>query len=205
MKTLKSFFPQFFGGAGSGLLIGIGGTVFLSCENRVVGAVLFTVALLSICYLNLYLYTGRIGFVVDGFSKRTACELAVGLLGNFIGATLTGLLVSYARPAIVENAQAACQTRLDNGILRAFTLGCLCGVLMFAAVKTYKNGSPLGVLFCIPVFILSGFEHSIADMFYFTLAGMIDFAYLGFILSVIAGNTVGAIVLAALWKTANKA
>ena len=200
MKTLKSFYPQIFGGAASALLISIGGTALLNVDNKYVGAAIFTVALFAICVLGLYLYTGKIGFVVEEFSKRIAAELAVGLLSNFIGATVVGMIVRAAKPEIIEKAAAACELRLENGVFRAFLLGCFCGVLMYTAVKTYRLGTPIGILFCIPVFILAGFEHSIADMYYFSLAGMIDLRYLGFILAVIAGNTVGAIVIAFLWK-----
>ena len=51
----------FWGGIASGIMVGIGGTVYLSCESKVVGAVLFSVALLVICMLGIYLYTGKIG------------------------------------------------------------------------------------------------------------------------------------------------
>ena len=37
-------------GITAGMLIGIGGTVYLACENKVVGAVAFTIGLLSICH-----------------------------------------------------------------------------------------------------------------------------------------------------------
>lgn len=201
MTKIKAFFPQIFGGIASGLLVSIGGVVLLSCDDRYIGAILFTVALLAICLMDLYLYTGKVGFLADGFDKKMPAQLIVGLLGNFIGATLTGFVIRYARPALIEKARASCQARLDNGILRAFVLGCLCGVLMYVAVKIYRQkGSVLGILFCIPVFILAGFEHSIADMFYFALAGMMNFAYLGFIIAVIFGNSVGAMIIAALYR-----
>lgn len=203
MNKIKNFFPQIFGGIASGLLVAVGGTVLLSVDNRYVGAVLFTVALLAICVMDLYLFTGRIGFVAESFDKKMPAQLCVGLLGNFIGATLTGFIVRFALPDIIERVTASCQSKLENGILRAFILGCFCGVLMYVAVKTYKLGNVLGILFCIPVFILAGFEHSIADMFYFALAGMIDLTYLGFIVAVILGNAVGAMAIAWLWKLKN--
>ena len=81
MKKLKSLFPEFFGGIASGLLIAIGGTVLLSVENRVVGAIMFSVALLSICMLDLFLYTGKIGFLAEVFEKKMkACGRAFGQL-----------------------------------------------------------------------------------------------------------------------------
>lgn len=201
---IRSFYPQVFGGIASGLLVGIGGTVLLSVEDKVAGAVLFTIALLAICLLDFYLFTGKIGFAAEQFDKKTAAQLAVGLCGNFVGATLMGLLVRYAKPAIVDRAVSACQTRLENGVIRAFILGCLCGVLMYVAVKTFRlKGTISGIIFCIPVFILAGFEHSIADMFYFAAAGMMNFDYLAFIIAVVLGNSVGALVIAALWRLKN--
>lgn len=196
-----SFKQPFFSGICSGIMLGIGGTVYLSCDNKYVGAVLFSVALLSICFMGMYLYTGKIGFLGEKFDPKSLVELASGISGNFLGATLFGLAVSFARPGLVSAAQASCSAKLDNGMLRAFALGAMCGILMYAAVKIFKESkSPLGVLFCIPVFILCGFEHSIADMFYFSLAGMINLCYPAFIISVIAGNSAGAIALAFLMK-----
>ncbi len=197
---MKKFFPEIFGGIASGLLVGIGGTVLLSVDNRYVGAVLFSVALLAICCMGFYLYTGKIGFVGEKLEPEMIPQLLIGLLSNFVGASLTGLLVHICRPEIVEKAVSACNTRLENGLLRGFLLGCFCGILMYAAVKIYRLGTPLGVIFCIPVFILSGFEHSVADMFYFALAGMMNVKGLAFILFVILGNSVGAIALALMWR-----
>ena len=46
----------------AGLIVSIGGAELLSCENRIAGAVLFSVALLAICYFSFNLYTGKVGF-----------------------------------------------------------------------------------------------------------------------------------------------
>ena len=56
-----------------------------------------------------------------------------------------------------------------------------------------------GILFCIPVFILSGFEHSIADMFYFSLAGTVfQGRSLLFLLLVVLGNSLGGLFIPCL-------
>ena len=52
--SLKSIF--------AGIMIGLGGCVFLHCDNRYIGAFLFSFGLLSILNLEGLLYTGRIGF-----------------------------------------------------------------------------------------------------------------------------------------------
>ena len=70
---------------------------------------------------------------------------------------------------------------------------------MYLAVSVWRDRqTPLGILFCIPVFILSGFEHSIADMFYFAASGIVSAEAFGFIWLVIIGNALGAMLLPAL-------
>ena len=61
-----------------------------------------------------------------------------------------------------------------------------------------ERQSPLGILFCIPVFILSGFEHSIADMFYFAASGFVSFKAFAFLWLVILSNAVGGMLLPTL-------
>ncbi len=195
---------SFFSGILAGAMVGIGGAVYVSCDSKVVGAVLFAVALLTICYMGMYLYTGKIGFLAEKFSLDTVYQLLMGILGNFVGATAMGYLVRFARPALAEKAVNSCVTKLSDSFLQAVALGALCGILMYVAVKTYReNKTVVGILFCIPVFILCGFEHSIANMFYFALANMLGGKYFIFIIAVILGNTVGAMIIPWINKLAN--
>ena len=180
----------------AGLMIAIGGSVFLACENRCVGAVLFAVALLSICMFGFSLYTGKIGFVVRDHSRSNVISVVCGLLGNLIGTVIFGLLISYALPNLHEAALAACEKRLTQLPMQTFIRGIFCGVLMYAAVWIFREKSSIsGILFCVPVFILAGFEHSVADMFYFSLAELFTLRSGVFILIVIAGNTLGGMLI----------
>ena len=193
----------FWGGIASGMMVGIGGTVYLSCENKVVGAVLFAVALLVICILGLYLYTGKIGLFIEKPDKKSAIALLIGLAGNAVGAVLTGILVAIAKPALIDVAQAACASKLEGGMLKGLIAAIFCGVLMYAAVKTYTKGKTLvGIIFCIPTFILCGFEHSVADMYYFTVAsfGGFDPTSILFVLVAVVGNTLGGWLLPVLMR-----
>lgn len=180
----------------AGILITIGGTVFLSCENKTVGAVLFSVALLCICYKSYYLFTGKIGYIVEKHTKQDFLNLDIGLFGNLAATFFLGMLLRTVLPNIGEKAAEMCSAKLAQFPLYTFIRGFFCGILMYLAVSIYKEkNSILGILFCVPVFILCGFEHSIADMFYLGASGIFSVKIILFTALVVAGNTFGAIVL----------
>lgn len=180
----------------AGILITIGGTVFLSCENKTVGAVLFSVALLCICYKSYYLFTGKIGYIVEQHTKQDFLNLDIGLFGNLAATFFLGMLLRTVLPNIGEKAAELCSAKLAQFPLYTFIRGFFCGILMYLAVSIYKEkNSVLGILFCVPVFILCGFEHSIADMFYLGASGIYSVKIILFTALVVAGNTFGAIVL----------
>ncbi len=180
----------------AGILITIGGTVFLSCENKTVGAVLFSVALLCICYKSYYLFTGKIGYIVEKHTKQDFLNLDIGLFGNLAATFFLGMLLRTVLPNIGEKAAEMCSAKLAQFPLYTFIRGFFCGILMYLAVSIYKEkNSVLGILFCVPVFILCGFEHSIADMFYLGASGIFSVKIILFTALVVAGNTFGAIVL----------
>ena len=192
----------------AGVFISIGGTVFLSCDDRYIGAVLFTVALMSICYLGLYLYTGKIGYLVTAHAKQDVQTILLTLLGNLLGTLTCGLLLPVAKPALTEKAAALCAPKLTMSPLAVLITAFFCGVLMYTAVSIYREKkSPIGILFCVPVFILSGFEHSIADMFYLFAARAFTGRAVLFLVLVVIGNTLGGMLLPALnvWTGGKKA
>lgn len=183
----------------AGILIAIGGTVFLSCADKVVGSVFFSVALLCICYKGYYLFTGKIGYAVEQHKRSDMVNLAVGLAGNLVCTFLLGMLLRRVLPDIGDKAAEMCTAKLLQSPLGTFVRGTLCGVLMYLAVSIYKEkNTALGVLFCVPVFILCGFEHSIADMYYFGASGNFNPKIITFMALVVAGNTVGAMAILAL-------
>ena len=110
----------------AGILITIGGTVFLSCENKTAGAVLFSVALLCICYKGYYLFTGKIGYIVEQHKKQDFLNLAVGLFGNLIATFLLGMLLQTVLPNIGERAAEMCSAKLAQFPLYSFIRGFFC-------------------------------------------------------------------------------
>ncbi|MCQ2478623.1 MAG: formate/nitrite transporter family protein [Clostridia bacterium] len=180
----------------AGILISIGGTVYLACDNKYIGAILFSVALLCICIKGYSLFTGKIGFIPEKHGKEELSVLFLGLLGNFLSTALCGIVLNFALSDVAKKANVICNAKLTQNILSTFIRAIFCGILMYLAVSIYRDSKRIvGILFCIPVFILSGFEHSIADMFYFAVGNVISLRSLVFILTVILGNTVGGMLL----------
>ena len=194
-KILKDIIYGFLAGA----MISIGCAVYLACQNKYVGAVMFSVALLTICYKGYNLYTGKIGFIVNNHSKDDFHSLLLGLLGNTLAMMAFGALLGLAIPSLKETAIGVVGAKLSQTFLSALIRAIFCGILMYIAVSLYREKKTIvGIIFCIPVFILSGFEHSIADMGYFAVAGEWSAKGLGYIWTIILGNTIGAMLFPAL-------
>ena len=196
MSRIRAAVPD---GILAGVMVSIGGAVLLSVDNRYIGAALFSIALLVICYFGFNLYTGKVGFLWNTHNRAALSMAFLGLLGNLLGTVLVGVLLAAALPQLRETALAACEKRLTQLPLQTVIRGFFCGILMYSAVWIYREKKTVtGILFCIPVFILAGFEHSVADMFYFALAGLFNVKAIGFILLVVLGNSLGGVFIPAV-------
>lgn len=58
----------------AGLGIAMGGIVYLSVENQVIGAFLFAIGLYAIVLNGLFLYTGKVGYLVVEKRKKNICS-----------------------------------------------------------------------------------------------------------------------------------
>lgn len=184
-----------------GFLIGFGGTVYLNMDNKIVAAFLFGLGLFTIINFELNLYTGKIGYL----SKENWREILLTLIGNFIGTNLFALLVLQTRLAgkLKEVVAPAVELKLSDNLLSTFILAIFCGILMSIAVGTFKKLpnilGTLAVFLCVAVFILAGFEHCVANMFFFALSSS-PADYLLTLLVAIAGNSLGGIAFYRLTK-----
>lgn len=88
----------FFRAVAAGIAIAIGGTVYLSVENKIAGSLFFTVGLYAIVLNGLNLYTGRIGYLVEQKEKRSYIWLLfLTWLGNLAGTSLAAVCLFAAR------------------------------------------------------------------------------------------------------------
>ena len=199
MKILKDFLSSVL----AGVMISFGGTVFLCAESKVVGALFFSLGLCVILMQGFLLFTGKSAYVFQNKPTYLLWLLLIWI-GNLCGCALMGLIVKAARFPIAQKATEICSAKLEQTPIATMLLGALCGILVYIAVDYYKNPSDtypfskyLLVFTCVPAFILCGFEHSVADMFYFAASSdMLLYSSKGilYILYVTVGNLVGAIV-----------
>ena len=185
----------------AGIMIAIGGTIYLSIDNKVVGASLFGIGLFTIVVYGFNLYTGKIGYLVDNFNFKYIKMLVITLIGNFIGTFFVGYILKFTRiySLIHDKAKSLVDIKLDDSLVSILILAFFCGILMYLAVNTYKEskdiGKYLGVFLGVIVFILCGFEHCIANMYYFSVANAWNVNALLYLLVMILGNSLGGMLI----------
>ncbi len=202
---MNSNFKILVRGILAGILISIGGTIYLLCESKMLGAFLFSIGLFTICCYGFNLYTGKIGYIVDKDLSYLK-ELGLTLIGNLIGTVSCGYLLHLTRSGekLIEIARSICDVKLSDSLMSIFILSIFCGMIMYLAVDLFKRlkdfGRYVGIFMGITVFILAGFEHCVANMFYFSVANTWSLNTILYVFMMIIGNSVGSIVLALLMK-----
>ena len=171
----------------SGMLVGIGVIANIQCENRYIGALLFSVALLAIIKENLQLYTSKIGFATK--KMYSVMEYFYMLMYNLLGASFSVLIMGCIDETIYVKLKSLALVKFDSGWTYLLCCGFFCGILI--SVASYCKDTVITIL-CIMAFILSGYEHCIADFPLFitnlSLENFIKF------LAIVIGNTGGAII-----------
>ena len=176
----------------SGILVGIGVITSISVDNKYISAMLFSFALLSIILFNLPLYTGKIGYF-RLYNRKTI--LLKTLIGNLSGILLVITLMVISDLNFYDQLYNLAIVKFSKGYIEMLIDSFFCGILMFVAVHSKDK---LISIFCIMIFILSGFEHCIADfpylMSYFSIESFIKF------ILIILGNSLGSICAFSLIK-----
>ena len=149
----------------AGICIAMGGTVFLKVGG-LWGAILFSFGLLTVVHYGLKLYTGTAGFFKPKESIEWV-ELMVIVLGNFVGCGLMAWLIYLTNPDLVIASAQIVSKRETAGVFNCFLNAICCGFIMTTAVQFGRKNHFLPLLFGVPLFIMCGFTHSIADAFYF--------------------------------------
>ncbi|MCI7040177.1 MAG: formate/nitrite transporter family protein [Mollicutes bacterium] len=206
MRYLKVLLLGFM----AGIMIAFGGLTNVTLISRnlaLAGNLLFVLGLLGICFFSFNLYTGKVGYVFNN-KPSFLLDLLLMYIGNFIGAITIGYLIRVT--SLYSSLDETIMTIVINktninqsNLLSLFILSLLCGILVFLSVELYKREiHPLfkvvGIFLFISCFVICGFEHCIANMFYFALSNSYFVYPLGSFLNLLIvtiGNSIGAIVI----------
>ena len=183
---MKTILLNFLKGILAGLAIGLGGFLYILMVHyvdgelgKVLGSSLFAIGLFLICTFKLSLYTGKIGNIYEGkLDVYSYVSLPVMLIGNAIGAIALGYLcfAIFRNTDIMNTVNNTCNIRLAfnsfNDYLSCIVKSFLCGTCVYLAVKCFNLNrlKPLGIgllVFFVFIFVYCGFQHCIANMFYF--------------------------------------
>ena len=176
----------------SGIAIGTAGFGYLASGKDIVGAVLFAFGLATVVHYSLKLYAGTAGFIRRG----ELGTLFLILFFNLVGCALMGLMARCSPLPLQETAQGILEGRLAMGALRGGVLSIGCGFIMTTAVTFARQDKMLPLIFGVPLFIVCGFPHCVADGFYYLCVPLAYIAdhwqeVLLFYVSIVAGNFIG--------------
>lgn len=220
----------------AGAFIGLGGLYFTIVKSdaalsfatqQVLGGLTFSLGLILVIIAGAELFTGNnLLAMAWADNKITTAELlknwVVVCLANFVGAVGVAALVFLSghpqmnQGAIVMTYAKIAAAKCDMPFWTAFFRGVLCNVLVCMAVWMALAGrtvidKAVAIIFPISAFVAAGFEHSIANMYFISLAMMLQSSgivevsssvgVIGFISNlfpVILGNLVGGSVFVGL-------
>ena len=175
----------------AGFCIGIGGLIYLMCDNAFLGAFLFGFGLIAICALELRFYTFDCFRVIADENKKIpgkTLELVTQWICNLIGAGLCGLIAVYD-PDVHIKATQMLQAK-NESFLDVLAPSILGGIVLCMCVEIYRRrASFLGVILGAPILMLCGFDDCIINMFY--LSAAIDYSKIMLVISALVGNTIG--------------
>ncbi len=211
----------------AGFLIALAGyastVVSFSVNNfslsKCLSALIFPMGLILVILLKTELFTGNSLLVIPLVNKKINIKsLLINWLlvyiGNFIGSIILSLLIyksgSLTNEALINAFINIANKKISYNFMNLIILGTLCNMLVCTAVflgVTHKNALEKIFVIFIPIFlfVLLGFEHSVANMFYLSigaLLGKINFTNLLIhnLLPVTLGNIIGGILIGLIFN-----
>lgn len=187
MVLLSFFAGMFIGFAGIGSTVA-SSTISVASAAKLVGACVFPAGMAMVLIAGGELFTGNHLIIIAALSRRVSVAKMLKnwffvFLGNFIGAAFVAMMVVYGHTPDLFGANLA-QAVVNAGtartnltVLESFIQGILCNILVCIAIwMAFAAKSVPGKLITsfwpVMIFVLCGFEHSVADM-YFGVAALL--------------------------------
>lgn len=201
-KTKLSIFKMILLGFFAGLFIAFAGiasttassTITIPSVAKLIGGIVFPAGITMVIMAGSELFTGNCLIILSVLEKRVPIHRMLKnwlfvYIGNFLGAAFVAFLVVYGHTpelfggALAEAIVNAGKARTDLTIMESFIRGILCNILVciaiwmsYAAIRI--SGKLMVSFWPVMLFVLCGFEHCVADM-YFGVAALLTSAEYG--------------------------
>lgn len=183
-----NFLTMYFQSIKAGMFIVMGCIIYLLIPEPIIGALLFSLGLLSINLTSCTLFTGQVHKLIEHTPKRKIYELINIWLGNMSGVIFTALFILFCRNyTLIEKIDALSFVKISIPYNILFFNAVICGILMTMATR--KDTPKYVTIGCVWAFVYAGFNHCIADALYFFFQG--DIIRL---LIVTLGNFIGGLI-----------
>ena len=180
-----------------GIYIGIGGMLYIVIRKYVhsheLGSLTFSIGLILVCMLRAQLYTGAIGKVIRERPIKVVSivKLIPMLVLNVGGASVVGFFMrGISGNFFDEQYKYINEEYYWSGLKSIF-----CGSCVWHAVEHFSLKRPitwLKIPFYITMFVYAGFEHCIANSFYWSFYNEWSYKAVVNIAACIVGNSIGA-------------
>ncbi len=189
-KTMLSAFKMLLLGFFAGAFISFAGiaattataTMETASAGRLIAAIVFPAGMAMVLIAGSELFTGNNLIIISVLEKKvTVLKMLKNWFfvytGNFLGALFVSLMVTYGHIPDLFGGTLA-QAVINSGVIRtsmnfgdALIKGVLCNILVCIAVwmafaSKDVSGKLLISFWPVMLFVLCGFEHCIADMYY---------------------------------------
>lgn len=176
--------------------------------SKLLTGIIFSTGLILIVLTDCYLFTGQMLLItqlkkyvgINGFTIRQILSLWTKIfLYNFIGCLIVVLLLP------VVNIDSLIEFKTSLTFWQIVKSGILCNILVCSAVYLAKRadsvvGKIFSVMVPITIFVIAGYEHCVANMFYF-LSGICKYEFenystLLYLIPATIGNVIGGCLFA---------
>ena len=210
--TKKDFMVFCVASVFGGIMVGLGGvglliamSAFEGATGKLVGAIIFSLAMFVVTTFGLYLITGLSTRIIT-MGVKNWWSLPVSLCFNVVGIAFAAILVEFSHVDVTATATALMDTKLceEGWLLHSVCSGVLCGILIGLSVFLSKYmakkhlSATIGVIFPVFVFVFCGFDNSLANVFYVFMSAEMTWEMFAYCATSLIGNLIGGVFVSVL-------
>ncbi|OOF71066.1 formate transporter FocA [Rodentibacter caecimuris] len=201
-KAQKKPFLSFMSGINAGACIALAFVFYTTTQtasssvawglSKLIGGLVFSIGVIMVVILGSELFTSSTLTVIARAGGKISTRQMLQnwcsvYFGNFIGSLIITALIWFGGQTMAANSQwgltilNTAQHKIHHSWFEAFNLGILCNIMVCVAVWMSYSGKTItdkALIMILPIglFVASGFEHCVANMFMIPL-GIITAQY----------------------------